>query len=91
MTRKSPRTKLQYGLHCTNCGDDIFSNSDHDFVECSCGWWFADGGFGRFRSGGPGMDITEPTFVTRTVSDPDSLPWRYRLEVPAKPASEVEA
>jgi hypothetical protein len=45
-----PRT--QHGLECPSCHDRIFSNSRHDFVECSCKLLFIDGGFDYTRWGG---------------------------------------
>lgn len=37
---------------CLACGDIIESRHRHDFVECSCGAIFVDGGHDYFRAGG---------------------------------------
>lgn len=38
---------------CTKCKDGLVSNNRHDFVRCSCGESFLDGGTEYIRSGGP--------------------------------------
>ena len=40
------------GVQCSKCGDEIFSMSRHDFVRCSCGETFTDGGGAYLRAGG---------------------------------------
>lgn len=77
--------RLQQGIRCSNCGEEIYSNARHDFVTCHCEWWFVDGGFDYFRYGGTGLDIAEPEFVSRTVTV-KGLPWRYRDERPDREA-----
>ena len=37
---------------CKKCGDIIESKSVHDFVMCSCGATFTDGGHEYIRRGG---------------------------------------
>lgn len=37
---------------CRRCGDVIESTSVHDFVQCSCGAIFVDGGLEYARRGG---------------------------------------
>lgn len=78
------RHKLQWGLHCTNCQEDIYSNSRNDYVTCHCGWWWVDGGFEDFRIGGTGEDIASHVYISRLIEDPKSLPVRYRDEVPER-------
>lgn len=39
-------------LQCLDCNDVITSHHQHDFVKCSCGNSFADGGTEYIRSGG---------------------------------------
>ena len=52
-------------LKCLRCGDIIESKYRHDFVECSCGALFVDGGLDYMRFGGEGIindeyeDLTE--------------------------------
>lgn len=75
--------KLQFGLHCHNCGDDIYSNAIHDYVTCHCGWWWVDGGIAGFKAGGTGDDIASRSYVSRMV-EVKKLPYRYRDEVPEK-------
>ncbi|MGN1038198.1 MAG: hypothetical protein ACI4P0_02240 [Mailhella sp.] len=38
-------------IQCTHCGDVIESKSRHDFVRCSCGRVFVDGGKSYRRIG----------------------------------------
>lgn len=49
MSRKT--SKIQYGLKCLSCEDEIYSNSVHDFKYCKCGNIFIDGGFDYQRCG----------------------------------------
>lgn len=37
---------------CKQCGDVIESKGSHDFVQCSCGAIFTDGGTDYVRRGG---------------------------------------
>lgn len=37
---------------CLSCGDEIESTHRHDFVTCSCGGLFVDGGRDYLRRGG---------------------------------------
>ena len=39
-------------IKCTECGDVIQSMYRHDFVRCSCGATFVDGGDAYTRCGG---------------------------------------
>ena len=39
-------------IRCTACGDTIQSMYRHDFVKCSCGETFVDGGDAYLRCGG---------------------------------------
>lgn len=71
---------LQHGIYCSVCGDEIFSNSTHDYVECRCGMWNINGGIDGYRVGGPGLDSMPEIWIKRKV-DRDLLPRRYRNEV----------
>ena len=44
--------KTYRGLFCNHCEDVIYSKYRHDFVECTCGKIFVDGGQDYFRFGG---------------------------------------
>ena len=44
-------------IKCKKCGDIIESKSRHDFVECSCGACYVDGGKDYVRIGGKLEDI----------------------------------
>lgn len=44
---------------CRKCGDEIESRSAHDFVQCSCGAIFVDGGRDYLRRGGELEDIQD--------------------------------
>lgn len=66
---------LQHGIKCIRCEEEIYSNSQHDFVSCKCGAWFIDGGFSYQRSGGLGYIPAEP--ISREV-DRATLPSRFK-------------
>ena len=42
---------------CAKCGDIIESKTRHDFVKCSCGAIFVDGGHDYIRRGGNPEDF----------------------------------
>lgn len=44
-------------IKCKCCGDIIESKSRHEFVECSCGACFVDGGHDYVRCGGSPENI----------------------------------
>lgn len=44
-------------VKCMECGDIIYSRTQHDFRECSCGGSFIDGGFVLVRFGGVCTDL----------------------------------
>jgi hypothetical protein len=78
------RARIQYGVRCTNCGDEIYSNARPDTTYCHCGWWEVGGGFTDHYIAGPGQTMTEPEVITRYIEDPRTLPYRYRDEVPGR-------
>lgn len=43
-------------IKCLKCGDIIESKYTHDFVQCSCGACFVDGGHDYMRIGGKKED-----------------------------------
>lgn len=46
-------------IQCKFCGDIIESKHRHDFVECSCGSCFTDGGHDYMRCAGDFIDLSE--------------------------------
>lgn len=64
----------QKGIKCPSCEDEIYSNSRHDFVSCSCGEVFIDGGFDYIRVG---FTSKRPIDISRTL---DEKPVRYFRE-----------
>lgn len=46
-------------IRCLECGDIIESKHRHDFVRCSCGNAFVDGGSDYLRFGARGLDTVE--------------------------------
>lgn len=46
------KDRIHNGVLCTHCKDVIVSLSGHDFVNCSCGEAFIDGGKNYIRYGG---------------------------------------
>lgn len=53
-------------MKCSNCGDIIESKHRHDFVMCSCGGLFVDGGSHYFRAGG------DYVFTSEILDDPSN-------------------
>lgn len=45
------RRILRNAMKCLKCGEVIESKTRHDFVECSCGSIFVDGGHDYLRRG----------------------------------------
>jgi hypothetical protein len=45
-------TRIRNRARCLKCGDIIESKHRHDFVSCSCGTIFVDGGNEYWRYGG---------------------------------------
>lgn len=48
MTKKLIRNRIK----CLKCGDIIESKSRHDWVQCTCGACYVDGGHDYMRIGG---------------------------------------
>jgi hypothetical protein len=42
---------VRNSVRCNDCGDEIESTHRHDFVKCSCGNVFVDGGRDYLRRG----------------------------------------
>jgi len=71
------RTDIQRGVRCRRCGEDIYSNSPDDFVECRCGATTIEGGFDYLKvTYRP--DIGSPAIVERPVPASVRLPLRFR-------------
>ena len=64
----------QHGIQCTKCGDELYSNSRHDFVRCKCDAVFIDGGFDYVRIGG---NVGDFTAISREVYR-NRLPFYFR-------------
>jgi hypothetical protein len=47
---------------CLKCGDIIESKSRHDFVQCSCGEIFVDGGQEYYHAGAKDMKNFYPMY-----------------------------
>ena len=49
-------------IHCKNCNDVVYSRTQRDFRECSCGYVFVSGGFHHFKCGAlPGAEFKTTT------------------------------
>ena len=71
MAKKLVRNRAK----CLKCGDIIESRHQHDFVRCSCGNLFIDGGTGYFTRVGIGEPGTmEDLCEFVEVNDDGSLP-----------------
>lgn len=53
---ESVQTLVHNRIQCLKCGDIIESMYTHDFVPCSCGACFVDGGHSYMRVGGNPSD-----------------------------------
>ena len=52
------RTKIIHNrARCARCGDIVESMHRHDWVRCSCGAIFVDGGHAYLRGGGNADDF----------------------------------
>lgn len=51
---------IRNAIKCKHCGDVIESKARHDFVTCSCGCVFVDGGLAYSRIGWPSGDGERP-------------------------------
>lgn len=68
------RKIIRNAIKCNACGDVIESTYTHDFVQCSCGRVFVDGGHDYLRRGYTDnmddyTDLSE--FAKEDVSDED--------------------
>jgi len=73
--------KIQHGVRCPGCKEELFSNSRHDFVSCKCGATFIDGGF-EYQRGGYDPKVGVGIPITREIADSGpTSPW-YRNERP---------
>lgn len=61
---------IKNSIKCKKCGDVITSRSVHDFVECSCGSCFVDGGLDYHRVGG------DPEFI-EDLSEYEDVPGHH--------------
>jgi len=52
------RVIIRNSALCSKCGDEIESKHVHDFVRCSCGAAFVDGGHDYLRRGGDALDTS---------------------------------
>lgn len=52
-------TVIRNAARCKVCGDKIESKTVHDFVKCSCGAIFVDGGHEYLRRGADSWDNFE--------------------------------
>lgn len=50
---------MSKSYRCKRCGTEIKSMHVHDFVECSCGSIFVDGGSQYTRLGWPGGEMAD--------------------------------
>ncbi len=59
---------LRNSAKCKKCGDEIESKYRHDFVRCSCGEIFVDGGKDYFRRGAVDLDNIIDTSIVENAS-----------------------
>lgn len=72
---------IRNSARCHGCGDEIVSTHRHDFVACSCGALFVDGGKSCLRRG---FDSSKSSGWTDTSTVEPPSP------TPAPPASSKE-
>nr|DAG82943.1 MAG TPA: Trm112p-like protein [Caudoviricetes sp.] len=54
---------LRNSIRCKKCGEEIVSNSRHDYVECKCGACAVDGGHDYLRRCGNREDYEETSIL----------------------------
>ena len=54
---------LRNSIRCKKCGEEIVSNSRHDYVECKCGACAVDGGHDYLRRCGNSEDYAETSIL----------------------------
>lgn len=54
---------LRNSIRCKKCGEEIVSNSRHDYVECKCGACAVDGGHDYLRRCGDREDYEETSIL----------------------------
>lgn len=66
-------TIIRNSAKCKLCGDEIESKHRHDWVACSCGEMFVDGGKAYVRRGAKNLDnmIDTSIYSTEARDDPD--------------------
>ena len=64
-------------LKCKKCGDVIESKYTHDFIQCTCGAIFVDGGLSYARSGGNLEDIEDLRIYHDFEEEPITLNGWY--------------
>ena len=57
---------LRNSIRCKKCGEEIVSNSRHDYVECKCGACAVDGGHDYLRRCG---DLGSFTDLSEVIDD----------------------
>lgn len=57
-------TIIRNSARCRKCGDEIESKHRHDWVACSCGAIFVDGGKSYLRRGAADPSDLEDTSIT---------------------------
>lgn len=73
-------TIIRNSAKCLKCGDEIESKHRHDFVQCSCGNVFVDGGKDYLRRGWNEAATILDTSVTKD-DPPDEVIEFGTLEV----------
>lgn len=59
MSNKELTKITQQGVRCKKCGDEIYSNYRHDYMECKCGSVSIDGGLDYMKCSGNLEDIDQ--------------------------------
>ncbi len=73
-----PTIVVRNAAQCLDCGDIIESRHRHDFVGCSCGNVFVDGGFDYVRMGWHNDNWID---MSVTYEGPETLwPWEENNE-----------
>lgn len=60
---------IRNSARCRGCGDEIESRHRHDFVSCTCGAIFVDGGKDYLRAGD--LHPEKPFFESTSIVEPD--------------------
>lgn len=70
LNRSGGNLVYRNSIRCNHCADEITSSYQHEFVSCSCGTVFVDGGSVNRRIGGTQNDYTDTAILLKN--------WKFK-------------